>query len=208
MSGLPIRAKYRHFRTICEQTFDNSPTNPNSSSFMTWSCNFVQWLSFLFASSQCRSTHFFAWPSMWWDHEEIFASDFLETRCFSTAPAEILDSNKSLWLSTISLLVLHSRWVQTKINMVKEWCSFSKIQRLSWIFSTLDRDFFPAILISSTCMDIFFQVTKKNSKFATVSQPCSTELSRIAFRIMVLPKDDRTDFVQKERLDLPYWTMI
>ena len=24
----------------------------------------------------------------------------------------------------------------------------------------------------------------------------------------MLPKDDRTDFAQEERLDLPYWTMI
>ena len=35
-----------------------------------------------------------------------------------------------------------------------------------------------------------------------------TELSQIAFPTIVLPKDDRTDFVQEERLDLPYWTMI
>ena len=34
------------------------------------------------------------------------------------------------------------------------------------------------------------------------------ELSRIAFPIIVLLKDDRTDFAQEERLDLPYWTMI
>ena len=27
MSGLPIRAKYRYFRTICEQTVENSPTH-------------------------------------------------------------------------------------------------------------------------------------------------------------------------------------
>ena len=27
MSGRPIRAKYKHFRTICEQTSDNSPTD-------------------------------------------------------------------------------------------------------------------------------------------------------------------------------------
>ena len=32
--------------------------------------------------------------------------------------------------------------------------------------------------------------------------------SQIAFPITVLPKDDRTDFVQQERLGLPYWTMI
>ena len=34
------------------------------------------------------------------------------------------------------------------------------------------------------------------------------ELSRIAFPIIVLPEDDRTDFAQEERLDLPCWTMI
>ena len=34
------------------------------------------------------------------------------------------------------------------------------------------------------------------------------ELSRIAFPIIVLSEDDHTDFVQEERLDLPYWTMI
>ena len=28
ISGLPVRAKYRHFRTISGQTFDNSPTDP------------------------------------------------------------------------------------------------------------------------------------------------------------------------------------
>ena len=27
ISGLPIRTKYTHFRTICEQTVDNSPTD-------------------------------------------------------------------------------------------------------------------------------------------------------------------------------------
>ena len=31
---------------------------------------------------------------------------------------------------------------------------------------------------------------------------------QIAFPITVLPKDDRTDFAQEERLGLPYWTMI
>ena len=31
---------------------------------------------------------------------------------------------------------------------------------------------------------------------------------QIAFPITVLPRDDRTDFAQEERLGLPYWTMI
>ena len=36
----------------------------------------------------------------------------------------------------------------------------------------------------------------------------SKGFSQIAFPITVLPKDDRTDSVQEERLDLTYWTMI
>ena len=36
----------------------------------------------------------------------------------------------------------------------------------------------------------------------------SIGLSQIAFPIIVLPKDDHTDFVQEEQLGLPYWTMI
>ena len=36
----------------------------------------------------------------------------------------------------------------------------------------------------------------------------SKEFSQIAFPIIVLPKDDREDSFQEERLGLPYWTMI
>ena len=36
----------------------------------------------------------------------------------------------------------------------------------------------------------------------------SIGFSQIAFPITVLPKDDRTDSFQEERLGLPYWTMI
>ena len=32
ISGSPVRAKYKHLRTICDQTFVNSPTDPSSSS--------------------------------------------------------------------------------------------------------------------------------------------------------------------------------
>ena len=37
ISGLPIRAKYKHFGTIWEHPFDNSPTDFNSSSLKWWS---------------------------------------------------------------------------------------------------------------------------------------------------------------------------
>ena len=37
ISGLPIRANYKHFRTIWEHTCDNSPTDFISSSLKWWS---------------------------------------------------------------------------------------------------------------------------------------------------------------------------
>ena len=37
ITDLPIRAKYKHFGAICEQTVDNSPTDFNSSSLNWWS---------------------------------------------------------------------------------------------------------------------------------------------------------------------------
>ena len=37
ISSLPIRVKHRNFRTIWEHTFDNSPTDWNSSSLKWWS---------------------------------------------------------------------------------------------------------------------------------------------------------------------------
>ena len=37
ISGLPICAKYKHFRTILEHTCDNSPTDVFSSSLKWWS---------------------------------------------------------------------------------------------------------------------------------------------------------------------------
>ena len=36
----------------------------------------------------------------------------------------------------------------------------------------------------------------------------SIGFSQVVFPMTVLPRDDRTDFVQEERLGLPYWTMI
>ena len=69
MSGLPIRARYIHLKTICEQTVDNSPTDSFSSSLHWWSSmhGVATWYDcwvVLFANSPYISTHFFAWPSI------------------------------------------------------------------------------------------------------------------------------------------------
>ena len=69
MSGRPILAKYKHFRTIWEHVLDNSQTDFVSSSLKWWSSMHgvdTLWSCWvvLFANSQYRSTHFFAWPAM------------------------------------------------------------------------------------------------------------------------------------------------
>ena len=69
MSGLPIRAKYKHFKIICEHTCDSSPTDSSSSCLNWWSSKqrletLKNCSTFLFAKSQHRSTHFRACPSI------------------------------------------------------------------------------------------------------------------------------------------------
>ena len=57
----------------------------------------------------------------------------------------------------------------------------------------------------------FSRCTNKHSRLETFSQPYFNRFFfffQIVFPIIVLPKDDHTDFVQEERLGLPYWTMI
>ena len=72
--------------------------------------------------------------------------------------------------------------------------------------------FFPAHFMSSTYTDQnnpFSRCRNKHSQLETPSpNRTSIRFSQFAFPIIVLPKDDRTDFAQEERLDLPYWTMI
>ena len=85
----------RHFRT---NYFWHSPTDPNSSSLNWWSSRhgvetlYSCWVVLL-TTSQYRSTHFFARPSVsqgpCWD----VCIKSPRTRIFSAAPAEILDSN-------------------------------------------------------------------------------------------------------------------
>ena len=130
----------------------------------------------LFASSQYISTHFFAWPSISRDHVEMFASCLPEKGSFSFAPAEILDSNIFLKLSTTSLLVSHSRWVQPKSTWSRNDVGSPKSTSFVSIFHIGSRFcFFPANYMSSTYTDKnnpFPRWTKRHSQFGIFSQPC------------------------------------
>ena len=62
--------------------------------------------------------------------------------------------------------------------------------------------------MSSTYTTLFHGVRTSIPNLEPSPNRTSIGFSQIAFPITVLPKDDRTDFAQEERLDLPYWTMI
>ena len=86
-------------------------------------------------------------------------------------------------------------------------------QLLCWVVSTSDQDFvsFQPILChphTQTKITLFHGVRRDIPNLEFSPNRVSIGFSQIAFPIIVLSEDDRTDFVQEERLGLPYWTMI
>ena len=68
---------------------------------------------------------------------------------------------------------------------------------------------FPANLTASTyTKKLFHGVRISIPNWKPSANSASMGCSQNAFSKTVLPKDDHTDFAQKERLGLPYWTMI
>ena len=107
------------------------------------------------------------------DHEEICI--FSEHGNFSIAPAEILDSNMVLYLSTISLLISHCLWVHPRYTWSrKDVGSPKSTSLLSTFHIGLICCFFPANLMSFTYTDKnnpFWRCTNKQSQLETFSQP-------------------------------------
>ena len=141
MSGLPIRAKYKHFKTVWEHTSDKSPTASNSSFLKLWSSK--QGVETLYNCSvffhlpvhnisrrtlehvlPCRRT------------TRPFSREVSHILVgFSVAVAEISDSNISQFWSIIFSFALHSRWVHARYRWsVKEWCWFCKINKFHQLF--------------------------------------------------------------------------
>ena len=92
--------------------------------------------------------------------------------------------------------------------MIKERCWFSQINffieyfphRINIVFLSSQHTQIRIILFHDEQRDI------PNLEFSPIQ--VSIGLSQTAFPIIVLPKDDHTDFALEERLGLPYCTMI
>ena len=175
-----------------------------------WSCNFVPLLG-CFVRQLARSLHTFLGMTF---HiigpREMFVPSFSEkgsffcSRDFGFKHISVIVHNIFVYF-TLSLSA-------AQVHMIQERCRFSQINVLHAYFHIGSMFcFFPVSFMSSTYRDKnspFSRFTSKHSQFGNFPNHVKIELSRIAFSTIVLPKGDRTDFVQEGRLDLPYWTMI
>ena len=104
-------------------------------------------------------------------HPVAFVSDN-----FAVAPQKS-DSNTLLYLSTITLLIWHSLWVQPKSTWSRDDVSSTKSTSPTSIFHVgLMLCFFPASFLSFTYTNknrSFSRLTNKHSQFGTFSQPLS-----------------------------------
>ena len=158
-----------------------------------------------FVESSCLPTHNIVPHISWHDlpyrgttkkYEDSRIMDFFSS----------LRGNSQTWLCNCPQYLSAAQ-----VYMINERCWFSK-KLLYLVLSTSDQCFvFPANLTSSTYRDKnnpFSRCTNKHSREKPSPNRISIGFSQIAFSITVLPKDDDRDFAQKERLGLPYWTMI
>ena len=98
----------------------------------------------------------------------------------------------------------------SQIYMIKEKCWFSQMNFFEH-FPQRINVLFPADLMSSTNTDKNnpldgVRINILNLEFSP--SHVSIRFSQIVCPIIVLPKDDHTDFAHEERLGLPCWTMI
>ena len=138
--------------------------------------------------------------------------NFSEYESFSVLPAEIRDSNMVFVIAhniftyfTLSLSAAH-------VCMIQERCWFSQIDFFCWVLSTSDQcfvSFQPFWCHPHTQIRIILFHDVQRDIPILESSPIHVlkGFSQIAFPITVLPKDDRTDFAQEERLGRPHWTM-
>ena len=178
----------------------------------TWSCNFVQLL---------------------WCFVRQFAISFHAFLCMTfhiIGPA--IDVCIRFPWTRYFLYVQLTSWIQTyPCNSPQYLCLFDILfecnpnshgqgmmlvlpnQRLSVVFSILDwcsASFQPVLYRPHTPIRTVLVLGQRRNipNLELYTNRTSIGFSQIAFPIAVLPKNDRTDFAQEERLDLPYWTMI
>ena len=182
-SRLPIRAKYRHFRTICEHTGQFSYwlifllLIDGLTGMVLRLCTFVE--SFhsqirnVFADISlynfpCRKT-----KKIWFLHQvslKLLYVFFLGSSRNPGFEHIFVVCHNVITYCTISLSTTKKTWLRNDVGSSRSMSSV-RIFHVGSMFSVM-----PAILISSTYTDKnspLARLTNKHSQFKTFSQPCS-----------------------------------
>ena len=181
ISGRPILAKYKHFRTIWERAFDNFPSDFNSFSLKCWSSMHgvdTLWSCWvvLFANSQYRSTHFLARPSISlgaWRNTKIFRA----WQFFSSPFGNSWFKHGSVIVNNISAYFTLSLSA-SQVFVIKERCWFSQINFFIEYFPHRIIHCFVSFQLiwchpHTQIRIIFFsRSTNKHSQLEIFSQPC------------------------------------
>ena len=181
--GLPIRARYKHFKTICDHIFDSwrQFLLLEMMIIQAKSWNFVQLLSFLCASSQYLPTCFCAWPSVSEDHATVFAWDFPTLETFLSC------SSRNTWFEHFSVFIdnYFIRFAFTlstsKTYIVKIWCRLSQMYQFLQFLPHIIEVLLSSMLFchprTQTRTVLAFDAQNKHSRFGTVSPPSSNRTS-------------------------------
>ena len=139
ISGLlPMRAKYKHFRSIFEQTFDNSPTDFSSASLNWWSsmdgaATMKSCWVVLFASSKYLSTHFLHALPCHRTTKKCSRQVSLYLVCFLSCSRDSGIEHAPVIVNNIFACFTFSLSAP-QVNVVKEWCRFSQIKAFHGYF--------------------------------------------------------------------------
>ena len=160
--------------------------------------------------SSCLLTHdivpHISWPDLPYHRTTKKYENSVSMEVFQFSPRTSVIVNNIFAHFTLSLST-------PQTYMIKERCWFSQIDFFIEYFPhriNVFVSFQPIRCHPHTQIRIilFHGVQKSIPNWEPSPNRVSIGFSQIAFPITVLPKDDRTDSVQEERLGLPYWTMI
>ena len=184
MSGLPIRAKYKHFKTSCDHTFDSSPTDSSSS----WDLRLcVTAPSFSLPPRSISQRTFEHVLPCRRTTQPFLREVFLALVFFSCSSiCKVLNDNFIRFAFTLSNIPnardQEMMWVHGQILLLSShfWCQPQKPTRIICVFEE--------------------QTSISNSALFPLQVP--TELPQIVVPTRGQQADVRTSFVQEEPLDL------
>ena len=216
ISGRPIRAKYKHFRTILRRYFGQFS---NRFCFFFFEVVVIDAWSRYFCcvvASSCLSTHnivpHISWHDLPYRRTKKKYEDFPSMVVFQFPPRKFVIQT---WLCNCQQYLCLFHIVFEYIPEVHDQKKMLVLpnQLLYWVLSTSDQDFvsFQPILChphTQRRIILFHDEQRDIPNLEFSPSHVSIGFSQIAFPITVLAKDDRTDSAQEEQLGLQYWTMI